>query len=379
MSKNFPPNNLSKKSKRSPQKLKCTESIKHNKVDIHNKSSSSNQINIKEESMSDFNSIFNEAKNISDAYSALLQKDEIDVRKMLQAMLEMNKSMLEMMTKFKTAVEDRNKFIISTFKDQIKDSTSFINNEINYVKREIDVIKKDDEIECIKTIQSCSLDLKKVWIRFACFKEAKDLRNANSHAAIQEIFTQMNVKLDMAHYPLETFFFQNRRFSREQLIPETALCCVFASSALATIVKNGIKKFNKSLVENNQAHHIKYSLSTDWSFNIRQILKPCIEMKRFDVVEGVLVTNDGIKVYHKEIDHEERKSRTTFVNSMNKLDILRKILIDFNYTVPAKQAYNKEYFGKSFDERKAIRNNYSENLGDEGEEYEICDDDCLDV
>ena len=61
------------------------------------------------------------------------------------------------------------------------------------------------------------------------------------------------------------------------------------------------------------------------------------------------------------------------------LDNLRRILIDFNYTVPATEAYNKEYFSKSYDERKSIRNNYSENLGDGGDEYELCDDDFLDA
>ncbi|KAL7036355.1 hypothetical protein ACKWTF_008785 [Chironomus riparius] len=371
MSQKLSPNNSSKKSKISPKELKCSESniTKHNKLDTHiTPKGSFNELNL----------IINEAKGISDEYIALLKKDEIDVKKMLIAMLEMNRSMLEIVTKLTSAVEHKNDLITTTFSDQLKDNTTFIIKEMNYVKREMDMIKKNDEIECVKTIQACSRDLKKVWIRFASAKDATDMRNANSHAAIQGIFTHMNIKLDMTHYPLETFFFQNRRFSRDQMIPETALCCVFASSALATIVKNGIRNFNKFLIDKKQLNLIKYTTSADWSFNIRQILKPCIEMKRFEVVEGVLVTNDGIKVYHKEIVHEERKSKSTFVNSMNELDILRKILFDFNYTVPAKEAYNKEYFGNNFEERKAIRNNYFENLGDGGDEYEISDEDCMD-
>lgn len=341
-------------------------------------STTSSCINIEENSLIELNSIITEAKIIAAEYSELLQKDEIDVKRMLQIMLGMNKSMVELMAKFGSAVENKSKLIINTCRDQLKDSNSFIINEMDYIKREIEYIKKDDRIESLNTIQACSRDLKKVWIRFTNAKDAKDLRNANSHAAIQGIFNQMNIKLDMAQYPLETFYFQNRRFSKEQTIPETALCCVFVSSALATIVKNGIRKFNKSLAERNKLNHIKFTTSTDWSFNIRKILKPCIEMKRFDVVEGVLVTNDGIKVYHKEIDYEERKSKSTFVNSMKKLDILRKNLTDFNYTVPAAETYNKDYFKLSYDERKSIRNNYSENLDDGGDEYEIFDDDCLD-
>ena len=336
------------------------------------------RINSEQRSLDELNTIINEAKGISDEYGILLQNDEIDVKQMFRVMLKMNKSILEMMSQFKSAIESTNKCITAKFTDQLKSCTSFISNEINHVKKEMDVMKKDDAIESIKTVQSCSHDLKRVWIRFAYAKDAEDIRNANSHAAIKEIFTQLNIKLNMTQYPVERFFFQNKKFSRDQLVPEIALCCVFISPKLASIVKSGIRKFNNALDEKNKSHLIRYRIQTDWSFNIRKILKPCNEMKRFNIIKRVLVTNDGIKVYHQDVkydeNHPDRKSSTTFVNSMNELNMMRKKLKDFNFTVPATETYNDEYFNNSLDERKFIRNNYLEYCGDEAEEYEITDD-----
>lgn len=321
--------------------------------------------------MDQLNHIMKNAKSISEECSTLLENDKINVKQMFRVMLKMNESMLEMMSKLKSAVESKTESIACKFEDQLKSCTSFMSNELNHVKEEIEEVKKDDKIECINTVQECSRDLKKVWIRFVYVKDAEDIRKANSHAAIIEIFTQLNIELNMAQYPIETFFFATKKFSQDQLIPEIALCCIFASSALASIVKNGIRTFNEALEMNNQLHLIRYRFNTDWSYKIRSILKPCNEMKSFDVIERVLVTTDGIKVYHKEIEHKnhpDRKFTSTLVNSSKKLDVLRKRLKDFNYTVPATETYNNEYFSQSFDTRRKLRKNYLENTCDEYEE-----------
>jgi hypothetical protein len=332
-------------------------------------------------SMDQLNTIMNKAKSISEECASLLEHDKINVKQMFRVMLKMNESMLEMMSKLRSAIESKTESIVCKFEDQLQSCTSFISKELNHVKEEIDEVKKDDKIECIDTVQTCSRDLKKVWIRFVYAKDAEDIRRANSHAAIEEIFSQLDIELDMTLYPIETFFFATKKFTQDQLIPEIALCCVFTSSAIASIVKNGIRSFNKALENQNKSQFIRYKFNTDWSYNIRKILKPCYEMKSFDVIERVLVTNDGIKVYHKDIEHKsqsDRKSTTTMVNSTKMLDILRKKLKDFNNTVPSTETYNKEYFSQSFEARRKLRNSYIENSCDESG-YQVSDDDFPDV
>lgn len=193
----------------------------------------------------------------------------------------------------------------------------------------------------------------------------------------------MNIKIDLAQYPIESFFYQTKKFEADQVIPEIALCCIFVNPTLASVVKNGVRNFNKYLEDNDQANFIRYKVSTDWSYNIRAILKPCNEMRRFNVIDKVLVTIDGIKVYHEEMSHPEqpeRKYSTTFVNSMKKLDILRRKLRDFNFSVPAVEAYNKEYFNKSFNERKSLRDNYwTNNSIDMDEEFLVSEDEYMDA
>jgi len=234
-----------------------------------------------------------------------------------------------MMNQMKTAVETKNDAIVNSFTNKLKNCTSFISNEINYVKKEIDKVKKNDEIECLKTVQACSRDLKRIWIRFVYASDAKYVRNKNNHAAIKEILSQLNIPLNMAQYPMESFFFQSRTFSAEQLVPEIALCCIFVNSTLATVVKNGIINFNKNLEQNEQQHLMRYLVSTDWSYNIRLILKPCNEMRRFNLIDRVFITNDGIKVYYKEIERNDqpgKSSTMSLVNSLKKLDMLRRKL-----------------------------------------------------
>ena len=105
---------------------------------------------------------------------------------------KMNKTMLDMMIQMKIAVETKNDVIVNSFTNKLKNCTSFISSEINYVKKEIDKVKKNDEIECLKTVQACSRDLKRIWIRFVYASDAEDVRNTNNHAAIKEILSQLN-------------------------------------------------------------------------------------------------------------------------------------------------------------------------------------------
>jgi hypothetical protein len=333
--------------------------------------------------LNELNDVLAEANSLSSEYNLLLQNEDIDVKALFKMMGRMNKNMLNMMIQLKSVIETKNNAIVNSFTNKLKNCTSFISNEINYVKKEIDKVKRNDEIECLKTIQACSRDLKRIWIRFVYANDAEEARNKNNHAAIKVILSQLNVPINMAQYPVESFYFQSRTFSPDQLIPEIALCCIFANSTLATVVKNGIVNFNRHLEEKNQQHLIRYKVSTDWSYNIRLILKPCNEMRRFDLIDRVFITNDGIKVYHRELeryDQPGKNSTMTIVNSMKKLDILRRKLKDYNFTVPASETYNGDYFNKSFNERKSLRDNFTrDNEMYNNDEIQVSDDEFMDA
>jgi hypothetical protein len=330
----------------------------------------------------ELNDMLTEANALSNEYSLLLENEDVNVKDMLKIMGKMNKTMIDLIIQLKNAVETKNNAIVNTFTNKLKDCTSFISKEINYVKKEIDKVNKNDEIECIKTAQACSRDIRKIWIRFIYANDAEQVRNKNNHAAIKEILSQLNIPLNMSQYPLESFYLQSRTFSADQLIPEIALCCIFVNSTLSTIVKNGIIKFNKNLEEKNQQHLMRYKVSTDWSYNVRLILKPCNEMRRHEVIDRVYITNDGIKVYHKEIEQSssKKKSNMTLVNSLKKLDKLRKSLKDYNFTVPAVETYNEEYFKLNIEERKILRTNFMQSIDNNNDdEVAVSDDEFLDA
>lgn len=330
-------------------------------------------------SMTEINTLLTSALNVSNEYEHLTKCEELDMNKLFTVMGNMNKTMLELITQLKNAIVTKNEMTINKFTSELKSCTSFISNEINYVKKEIKDIKRNDETECLKIIHLCSRDLKRVWIRFAYSSDAEYFRNKNSYASVKELLAQLNIQINMSQYPIESFFYQAKKFTSDQLAPEIALCCIFVNPTLASIVKNGIRNFNKKLDENGQSNLIRYRINTDWSYEIRSILKPCNEMKLFKVVDKVFITNDGIKVYHKELQRENGSTyNSSFVNSFRKLDSLRKKLNDFNFTVPTVQAYNSDYFTKTVEERSKIRDDYVAKISSNIEEYDVSQDDDMD-
>jgi hypothetical protein len=331
-------------------------------------------------SMDEIDTLLSSALNVSTEYEQLTKHEELDVKQLFAVMSNMNKTMLELITQLKKAIVTKNEKTINKFTSELKSCTSFISNEINYVKKEINDIKRNDETECLRMIHLCSRDLKRVWIRFAYSSDAEHYRNKNSYASIKDLLSQLNIQINMSQYPIESFFYQAKSFSADQLTPEIALCCIFVNSTLASIVKNGIRTFNRKLEEQGQSSLIRYKINTDWSYEIRSILKPCNEMRRCNVIEKVFITNDGIKIYHKELQRGNGSTYTsTFVNSFRKLDSLRKKLNDFNCTVPALQAYNSDYFTKSLDDRSKIRNNFLVQLSSNADEYDVSEDDDINL
>ncbi|KAL7016100.1 hypothetical protein ACKWTF_005073 [Chironomus riparius] len=331
-------------------------------------------------SLTEINTLITSASAVSNEYEQLTKCEELDVKKLFTVMSNMNKTMIDLTIQLKNAIVSRNEVTINKFTKELKTCTTFISNEINHVRREIKDIKSNDETECLKIAHLCARDSRRIWIRFAYTSDAENLRDKNSFASIKEMLSQLNVHINMSQYPIESFFYQSRTFSPDQVAPEIALCCIFVNSTLATIVKNGIRKFNKNLEETGQSNLMRYKVNTDWSFEIRSLLRPCNEMKRCNVLNKVFITTDGIKVYHKELQRENGSSySSSFVNSFRKLDLLRKKLKDFNFTVPTSQAYNSEYFSKTLEDRLKIRDNYVFQSNSNNDEYEATDDEDMNV
>jgi hypothetical protein len=303
-----------------------------------------------------------------------LQDEQLNVKHILTVMGKMNETMISMVIQLKAAIEQKHESSMKTFSNQLKSCTSFISNEINHIRGELVKVKDNDEVECLRITRSCEKDLKRFWIRFVYAEDAEECRDKNTPAAIKEIFDQLQIPIEKMEYPLESFFFTSKDFSEDQLVPEIALSCTFVNSTLAGIVKNGIRKFNRHLEEQGLSHLIRYFISTDWSYEIRSILKPCNEMKRCGVIDKVLITNDGLKVYHKELtmkgsNNKNYSHKHTYANSHKKLDALRKMLHDYKCSVPAREVYNSDYFKLTVDERKSLRERLYVNSNVE-DEYE---------
>jgi hypothetical protein len=317
-----------------------------------------------------------QAKEISQEYEKILECEEVDIKHAFKVMGKMYHTLLELMQQLQTSMASRNRACIESFNEKLKICTSFISKEINHVRKEIREIKENDIAECTNTIQSCNNDLKKLWIRFVYESDAEDMRNEKNPSRIKEALMQMNIPIGTMKFPIESFYYQTKRFGDGQLFPEVALCCTFVNSTIASIVKNGVRKFNSNLKASGNSHLIRYHVASELSFNVRSLLKICNEMKNFNVIAKVFVTNEGIKVYHDELTGKndrgkEYKYSSSFVNSFRKLDQLRRQLGDHNSTVPAANVYSSEYFGLSYEEKKKVREDVDKLM--DLEEYEISD------
>lgn len=118
-------------------------------------------------------------------------------------------------------------------------------------------------------------------------------------------------------------------------------------------------------------------------------------MRRCGAIDKVMVTNEGIRVFHKEIkrtcpsrktiadknDDEatllSRNATSTLVNSINQLNQLRVELRDYNFYVPVTEVYNEEYYDKPLEDRLEIKREFNEELiTNEEEQMERTVSDC---
>ncbi|KAL7021205.1 hypothetical protein ACKWTF_011801 [Chironomus riparius] len=227
---------------------------------------------------------------------------------------------------------------------------------------------------------ACKIDLMKMWIRFTYVADVNELKEMkNPPLAVKSILSQLRIDLRNVQWPIEAAHFQTKTFSFDQQLPETALECTFINSTIANRVKTEIRKFNSQLEADEKTHMIRYRVATDWSFPVRRILKICNEMKRCDVVDKVLITNDGIKVLHEEIERNgpgtskqsSMKASSSTINSMHQLDSLRRQIQDYNFKIPANTVYSQKYFEMSFDNRLKMRSENTEKLLTEEDQMEL--------
>lgn len=271
------------------------------------------------------------------------------------------------------AMNDRHNLLIRQLSASQSKHTDFVASEINALRCEIDQVKSShqEEIETLQIIDSSRSDLKKFWIRFKFRGEAQDIRGRGNYPTeIKKILDKMGIKFNLGILPLESAFFQDRKFGGSS-IPEIALCCNFVNSTIARRVKIDIANFNKGLEEKGQSDLVRYFTTVSWSENVWKILRICFEIKGNGLLNSAFVTNEGIKVqYETDLAPEDPndtvvdppKVVTTKINSMSALDELRKSINDFNYQLPAVQVYNSEYFNLSTEQRKEFRMNYQQEI-----------------
>ena len=327
-----------------------------------------------------------EAKILATEMNQMLQKKEINANELILLNTRMILKTQESQDHLTNAMKKRDEQMLIQMTKKLNDCTDYVTNELNQVRQDIEEIKSNDEVEKMNTVMACKKDLTKIWIRFTYVEDINELRaNKNPPAIVKEILSQLGIKMDKIQWPIESASFRSKTFSIEQTTPETALECVFVNSTIANRVKTEIRNFNIALETEEKTHMIRYRVATDWSYPVRRILKVCNEMKRFEVVNKVLITNDGIKVLHKEIErangkndkqttsmHATRKANSSFVNSHAQLDSLRNQLQDYNYKIPAASVYGKDYFNNSFEQRKKMRHEFFEQMSsDEQEDMEV--------
>lgn len=222
--------------------------------------------------------------------------------------------------------------------------------------------RHQEDIQSLQNVDSCRNDLKKLWIRFKFRGEAQEIRSKGNYPAeIKKILERMGIKFNLGILPLESAFFQDRKFGGNS-IPEVALCCNFINSTIARRVKLDIMNFNKALEEAGQLESIRYFTIVNWSEKVWNILRICFELKNNKLITNAFVTNEGIKVqYNVECEPEDpdetfvdpslQKFVSVLINTQAALDNLRKTIGDFNYQLPATVVYNSEYFNLSKEQR----------------------------
>jgi len=308
----------------------------------------------------------NEIVILTKEYEELISSDPFDLPLIFKKMNDLI-----------NAMNSRHNLLINQFQSSQAKHTDFVTSEINALRCEIDQVKINhhDEIEVLQTIDSCRSDLKRLWIRFKFRGEAQEIRSRGNYPAeIKKILDKIGIKFNLGILPIETAFFQDRKFG-SNTIPEIALCCNFVNSTIARRVKIDIANFNKCLEEKGQSDMIRYFTTVSWSENVWNILRICFDLKDNGLVNSAFVTNEGIKIQHEinlasedpnetVVDPNPPKKVTVKINSMVALDNLRKTILDFNHQIPAAQVYSTEYFKMSREQRKEFRTNQ------EGQEFD---------
>jgi len=319
-----------------------------------------------------------EINSLLKEYENLTSIDNMDVKAIFKKTSELINSM-----------NQRHDMMMNHLLNNTNKSCEFVTSEINSLREEIEKVKSShkDEIETLQIVDACRNDLKKIWIRFKFRGEAQQIRESGNYPTeIKRILGKMNIKFDLNILPIETAFFQDRKFGNQE-VPEIALCCIFTNSTIAKRVKTDIIKFNKNLELNGKRELIRYFSTMNWTGNVWQILKVCIELKSHNLINNVFVSNEGIKVQITRILNDtddlnltvvdynanQNSFSTIKVNNSSTLDNLRKLVNDFNKELPASEVYNRDYFSLEFEKRKELRLNACQQEST-NDEMSVCDD-----
>ena len=319
--------------------------------------------------------------------NSFLQQNNVNHTELLKLNTKMVLQMHEAHEKLSSAMINRDKEITTQFASRLNEATTYIANEISSMRKEVEEIKSNDEVEKLATINACKQDLKKLWIRFTYLDDINQYREErNPPKVVKEILNQLNINLNKIMWPIESASFQTKKFSRNE-VPETALECTFVNSTIANRVKSSIINFNTQLEICGKTNLIRYRVATDWSYQVRRILKYCNEMKRCGTLNKVMVTNEGIRVLHDKIykSYSLNKANSqqlndvhmnenpisitsSVVNSIRQLDRLRAEIKDYNYHASVIEVYNEEYYEKTLEERIKMRQELEEEIAEDNED-----------
>lgn len=213
----------------------------------------------------------------------------------------------------------------SDLNDQVVSLENDINSKMNCAKQQ-----SENNMNAIDLTLKCKEEVNILWITFTDPAEIEKLRSKNKSELIQEtknIFARMNIKLDKPHKTIIDVLIQKVSVRFDNSFENEYILGVKFSNAIAvSYLKHQITDYGKKEFINKNFDLIRYSVRNFWSHKIWKLLRVCYDLKNFNLVDKVSVTEHGITVSYKSANQQNKDSRwmqRKLIRNVDDLNILR--------------------------------------------------------
>lgn len=181
-----------------------------------------------------------------------------------------------------------------------------------------------------------------------------------SIAEAKRILGRMNIRINQPNRTIVDPFIQKIAIRTENGFDNELIMGIkFLSSAFVRDVKNLITRDTKQKYIDGKFDLIRYNERDNWSSEIWKILRVCYDLVSTGILKNVRVSDTGIvvtKITKAEADGAQPgKEMRRLIRTESDLDELRIAVDDINSDIPTFQCYDGEYFKKSVEDRKRLR------------------------